>query len=133
MGKNGRHITPGGKALKVGCAFPGICRDLAELTPVLPEERSMAVSVKKSNVIETLLNEVAQKNTGLNELFKLEQEVERNKNKAISCIVAVSDGNYELKLLQSGSKVGGGYLLGGGELMQIVKIGMAGIMMAANL
>ena len=92
----------------------------------------MAVSVKKSNVIETLLNEVAQKNTGLNELFKREQEVERNKNKAISRIVAVSDGNYELKLLQSGSKVGGGYLLGG-ELMQIVKIGMAGIMMAANL
>lgn len=111
--KIGRHITPGGKALKVGGVFPGIGRDLAESTPVLPEERSMVVSVKKSDVIETLLNEVAQKNPGLNELFKREQEVERNENKAISRIVAVSDGNYELELLQSGSKVGDGYLLGG--------------------
>ena len=115
--KFGRRVTPGGRAPKVRFAFPGIGRDLSESTPVLPEGRSVIVRVNNTGIVETLLSAIMAKNNpeyeGLNELWKQQQEKERNERKAMSRLVAVSTGNYEIKVLKSGSKVGDGYLLGG--------------------
>lgn len=45
--------------------------------------------------------------------------------------MAVSTGNYAIKVLKSGSKVGDGYLVGG-ETHALKKIGTAGLMAAAS-
>lgn len=115
--KFGRRVTPGGRAPKLRFAFPGIGRDLSESTPVLPEGRSVIVRVNDTGIVDTLLSAItAKKNPeyeGLNELWKQQQEEERKERKAMSRLVAVSTGNYEIKVLKSGSKVGDGYLLGG--------------------
>lgn len=118
MGKKiGRRISSGKKARKVRGAFGGVGRVLANSNPVFPKEKSvMGCKIGHSDVAEILLSAITSKNDpefeGLHAQWKHQLEEERKERKALSRLMAVSTGNYDITLLSSGSKVGDGYLLG---------------------
>ena len=76
----------------------------------------MGCKIGHSDVAEILLSAITSKNDpefeGLHAQWKHQLEEERKERKALSRLMAVSTGNYDITLLSSGSKVGDGYLLG---------------------
>ena len=76
----------------------------------------MGCKLNKSNIAEILLSAISAKNNpefdGLHAQWKYQLEQERKESKALSRLMAVSTGNYAIKVLMSGSKVGDGYLVG---------------------
>ena len=77
----------------------------------------MGCKLNKSDIAEILLSAISAKNNpefeGLHAQWKYQLEEERKESKALSRLMAVSTGNYAIKVLMSGSKVGDGYLVGG--------------------
>lgn len=115
--KFGRRISSVKKVRKVRGAFGGVGRVLANSNPVFPKEKSvMGCKIGHSDVAEILLSAITSKNDpefeGLHAQWKHQLEEERKERKALSRLMAVSTGNYDITLLSSGSKVGDGYLLG---------------------
>ena len=116
--KIGRPSIPEGKACKIRGVFGGVGRVLANSNPVLQKEKLvMGCKLNKSDIAEILLSAISAKNNpefeGLHAQWKYQLEEERKESKALSRLMAVSTGNYAIKVLKSGSKVGDGYLVGG--------------------
>ena len=116
--KIGHPSIPEGKARKIRGVFGGVGRVLANSNPVLQKEKLvMGCKLNKSDIAEILLSAISAKNNpefeGLHAQWKYQLEEERKESKALSRLMAVSTGNYAIKVLKSGSKVGDGYLVGG--------------------
>ena len=115
--KFGRGISRGRKARKVRGAFGGDGHVLGNSNSDFPNEKSvMGCKISHSDVAEILLSAISSKNIpefeGLHAQWKHQLEEERKERKALSRLMAVGTGNYDITVLKSGSKVGNGYLLG---------------------
>ncbi len=77
----------------------------------------MGCKLNKSDIAKILLSAISAKNNpeveGLHAQWKYQLKEERKESKALSRLMSVSTGNYAIKVLKSGSKVGDGYLVGG--------------------
>ena len=76
----------------------------------------MGCKLNKSDVAKILLSAISAKNNpefeGLHAQWKYQLKEERKESKALSRLMDVSTGNYAIKVLKSGSKVGEGFLMG---------------------